>query len=99
VPAGGAAGEVLAKINSVDYNTQWVAQTGGGGSASITVSDSAPGSPAPGALWWDSNQGCLFLYFQDPNTSQWVAVSPVGLADAPSDGNKYVRQNGAWVVA
>ena len=100
VPSGGTFNQVLAKINSVDYNTQWVDQTGGGGgSASITVSDSAPSSPAAGALWWDSNLGVLFLYFQDPNTSQWVAVSPVGLADAPSDGQKYVRQNGAWVIA
>jgi hypothetical protein len=30
VPAGGAAGQVLAKIDSTNYNTQWVAQSGGG---------------------------------------------------------------------
>jgi hypothetical protein len=31
VPVGGTAGQVLSKINSTDYNTQWVDQTGGGG--------------------------------------------------------------------
>ena len=31
VPAGGTAGQVLAKIDGTDYNTEWVDQTGGGG--------------------------------------------------------------------
>lgn len=31
VPVGGTVGQVLAKINSTDYNTQWVNQTGGVG--------------------------------------------------------------------
>ena len=29
VPSGGTAGQVLAKVDDVDYNTQWVDQTGG----------------------------------------------------------------------
>jgi len=37
VPVGGTAGQVLAKINGDDYNTEWVDQSGGGGGgASIT---------------------------------------------------------------
>ena len=31
VPVGGTAGQVLSKIDSTNYNTQWVAQSGGGG--------------------------------------------------------------------
>jgi len=31
VPAGGSAGQVLAKIDATNYNTQWVVQSGGGG--------------------------------------------------------------------
>lgn len=31
VAAGGTAGQVLAKIDSTDYNTEWVDQSGGGG--------------------------------------------------------------------
>ncbi len=33
VPAGGTAGQVLSKIDGTDYNTQWVAPSGGGGGA------------------------------------------------------------------
>lgn len=31
VPTGGTAGQVLSKIDGTDYNTQWVAQSGGAG--------------------------------------------------------------------
>jgi hypothetical protein len=31
VPTGGTAGQVLAKIDGTNYNTEWVNQTGGGG--------------------------------------------------------------------
>jgi len=34
IPAGGTAGQVLAKIDGTDRNTHWVAQTGGGGGGS-----------------------------------------------------------------
>jgi hypothetical protein len=33
VPTGGTAGQVLSKIDSSNYNTQWVAQSGGGSPA------------------------------------------------------------------
>lgn len=35
VPAGGTAGQVLAKIDGTDYNTQWVDQTGGSGGVGL----------------------------------------------------------------
>ena len=34
-----------------------------GGGASVTVSDSAPGSPSEGDLWWKSNDGNLYVYY------------------------------------
>ena len=33
VPAGGTAGQVLAKVDGTDYNTEWVTPSGGGGQA------------------------------------------------------------------
>jgi hypothetical protein len=33
IPAGGTSGQVLAKIDETNYNTQWVTSSGGGGSA------------------------------------------------------------------
>lgn len=75
-----------------------VAANGSAGSsgASITVSDTPPASPASGALWWDSVGGNLYLWYQDPNSSEWVIANTGGIADAPTDGNQYARQNQSW---
>lgn len=51
---------------------------GGGGSASVTVSDSVPQSPTLGDLWWNSNEGALKIYYTDADSSQWVDASPSG---------------------
>jgi len=54
-----------------------------GTAASVTVSDTAPSSPAPGDLWFDSASANLFVHFADPNTSQWVvAVNQPGAQGA-----------------
>jgi len=37
VPVGGTAGQVLSKINSTDYNTQWVDQSGGASGTATTA--------------------------------------------------------------
>ena len=59
--------------NGSDYD--WVAQSGGGGGgASVTTSDAAPSSPSDGDLWYNTNAGGLFVYYQDANSSQWVEV-------------------------
>jgi hypothetical protein len=47
----------------------------GGGGASVTVSESAPGSPSNGDLWWDSDVGELYIYYTDGNSNQWVETS------------------------
>jgi hypothetical protein len=39
VPAGGTTGQVLSKIDGTDYNTEWVDQTGGGGSSGYELAD------------------------------------------------------------
>lgn len=54
--------------------------TGGTSGASITVSDTAPPSPAVGALWFDS-AGCqLYVWENDGNSSQWVNTTNAGNA-------------------
>ena len=42
----------------------------------ITVSSSAPGTPAVGQLWWNRDYGRLLVYYSDGDTSQWVDASP-----------------------
>jgi hypothetical protein len=44
---------------------------GGGG---VVISDTPPASPTAGMLWWQSNTGLFFLYYNDGNSSQWVAL-------------------------
>jgi hypothetical protein len=50
---------------------------GGGGGASVTISDTPPASPTAGNLWWESDTGNLYIYYFDGNSSQWVAIGSV----------------------
>jgi hypothetical protein len=60
---------------------QWTQVLGGGGSGGgVTVSDTPPGSPIAGDLWWESDTGTLWVYYTDVNSSQWVAVNSGGAA-------------------
>jgi hypothetical protein len=43
------------------------------------ISTTAPSAPNPGDLWYDSDDGRLFVYYNDGATSQWVDSSPYGL--------------------
>jgi hypothetical protein len=52
--------------------------TGGGGGASITISDTVP-TIFPGALWFDSAGLQLYIGFNDGTSTQWVvAVNQAG---------------------
>lgn len=42
--------------------------------ASAIPSPTAPTSAASGDLWFNTNDGVLFMYFNDGNTSQWVEM-------------------------
>lgn len=75
----------------------WATVVGG-----ATISDTAPGgSKLPGQLWFESDTGNTFIWFDDGNTTQWVQINSGGVqqaiaTDAPSDGNSYTRRNGVW---
>jgi hypothetical protein len=43
-----------------------------------TISDTAPGSPLPGHLWWESDTGRLFIRYDDGTSVQWVDVAASG---------------------
>jgi hypothetical protein len=47
---------------------------GGGGGASVTVEETAPSIAAPGDLWLDSNDGTLYVYYEDVDGNQWIQV-------------------------
>ena len=69
---GTASTNEVLSWNGSDYD--WIAQSGGGGGASVTTSDAAPSSPTAGDLWYNTNAGGLFVYYQDANSSQWVEI-------------------------
>lgn len=59
-----------------DNGTASIVEVGGtSGGASVTVSTTAPSSPAAGDLWWNSEEGNLKIYYADGTSSQWVDAS------------------------
>ena len=48
--------------------------------------DSAPSNPSDGDLWYDTDDGGLFIYYADGSSNQWVEI--VGQAGAAgADGS------------
>ena len=71
------------------------APTGGsGGGANVTISDTAPGSPSAGDLWWESDKGRLKIYYNDTDSTQWVdaspPLSPTNISETTTNGSNRV---------
>ena len=54
-------------------NLTWESIQGG-----AFVSENPPSNPDQGDLWYDCNQGRLFVYYDDGNSVQWVDTNPAG---------------------
>lgn len=68
-----------------DNSSQWVDAApfnNGGGNGNVTISTTAPSSPTTGTLWYNSNSGHLFIYYDDGDSSQWVDAAPFNSASA-----------------
>ena len=48
---------------------------GAGSSVTIGVSPPTSPTPAPGDMWWDSDDADLHVYYNDGNSAQWVSVT------------------------
>ena len=72
-----------------------------GGQLSVaTITDTPPVAQYIGQLWFDSSNPQLYVWYDDGTSAQWVIATAYagGLTtDAPSDGQVYGRQNGAWL--
>jgi microcystin-dependent protein len=44
-------------------------------SPQISMSAAPPPNPIQGQLWWGSNDGQLYVYYNDGNSSQWVVAN------------------------
>ena len=76
------------------------------------IGDNPPPTPQVGQLWWESDAGNLFVWYDDGNSAQWVIANSItgpagppgadgasGIAEAPTDGKVYGRKAGAWAPA
>jgi hypothetical protein len=48
---------------------------GGGGGAATSIGDSPPSTPTAGQLWWESDGGNLYIWYDDGTSSQWVPAT------------------------
>ncbi|MCK6608047.1 MAG: collagen-like protein [Flavobacterium sp.] len=62
VPTGGTTGQVLAKVNGTDFNTQWVTPSAGGGGATLDLLATNTSSTAIFALANGTNTGDVVTY-------------------------------------
>jgi hypothetical protein len=72
-------------VTRTDENTITISSTGGSGGSSVTVSDTAPSTPAEGDLWYNSAVAKTYIYYDD----FWVQTTPTekgetGIVDATS---------------
>lgn len=80
----------LSNVSNADFLAKSTAAGagGGGGNTSVTVSSTVPTTASDGNLWFDTNTGTLFLYYDDGNSEQWVQPSSViGNSGVVGEGN------------
>jgi hypothetical protein len=50
----------------------------------VIVDDLAPIAPINGALWWESDTGIMWMWYNDGDTAQWVQVNGLGAGGGAS---------------
>jgi len=50
--------------------------------ASVAIGTTAPSSPTAGDMWYNSNLGRTFIYYNDGDSSQWVDSAPFNIPQA-----------------
>ena len=58
--------------------TKWVSEN----YAPVLTEAAPPANPQSGQLWWDTSDGNLYVYYQDPTSAQWVSAMASAAADA-----------------
>jgi hypothetical protein len=71
--------------------TKWTTQGGTVGQP-IYISDTAPTGAPAGSLWWESDTGVLYIYYNDGDSMQWVPATPY------PDLNAYLLKSGGTLT-
>jgi hypothetical protein len=64
----------------------------------VTLSDAPPASPVCGQLWFDTSSPQLYVYYCDPNSSEWVIAAGNGAGGTGVSGSSpffYIKDFGA----
>lgn len=59
---------------STTFSALIAQEFGGESAAGCYIGTVAPQYPVSGALWWNSETGILYLYYDDGTSSQWVSI-------------------------
>src|SRR6188768_3136836 len=96
-PANGASYTPVGGPTLTWDGTAWKALSQGM-PVTVFVGDVAPTAPAFGNLWWESDTGNLYIYYNDGDSAQWVQINgtPAGYQTADSR-NRIV--NGAMQIS
>ena len=65
--------------------------------ANVSVSGSAPSSPAAGDLWFDDDALVLYVYYADGDSNQWVQTNP-SVGGITSAEEKYKEKTSNYVA-
>jgi len=88
-------GTTIGTAGTINFVGAGISASFAAGSATVTVSSSvsistdAPASPSAGNLWYNSNLGRTFIYYNDGDSAQWVDAAPfnVGIITSLSSVN------------
>ena len=58
--------------------------SGGSGGSQVSVGTASPAAPSSGNLWYNTNLGRTFIYYNDGDSSQWVDAAPFNIVSDSS---------------
>lgn len=70
-----------------------------GSMGTVTTSATAPGSPTVGTIWFDNDDGTVYIYYNDGTSSQWVEIGNSNYISKAAGANTQVQYNSSDVLA
>ena len=90
-------GRIITIPSSIDGNDAVMFDTIAGGSNTfISYAQPENDRAVSGDLWWSSETGSLYIYYNDTNNSQWVSTQPYGMRPLAGASGESVGQDGTY---
>lgn len=65
----------------------------------VSIGDTAPGSPIQGSLWWQSSTGIPYIYYNDGTSTQWVQLAErIGTPGSGGVGSSGITLNSTFIT-